>query len=80
MAYSLQPNNAISISTWLSDDQDTELDRLLPVLKRLAGERDVVQCLVQMKEDMKTHRRAFSVMAAEMEETAVQEKRCLTDT
>lgn len=80
MAYSLQPNNAVSISTWLSDDQDGELVRLLPLLEQLAGEGNVVQCLGRLKEDVKTHRRAFSVMAAELEETAVQEKRCLTDT
>ena len=79
LAYSLQPANAIPISTWLSDDSDTDLAQLLPLLEQLAEEDDVVQALMRLKEDVKTHRRAFSVMA-EMEETAVQEKRCLTDT
>ena len=78
LAYSLQPENGIPISTWIGDDQDKELIRLIPLLEQLAGEIDVVKELKWKRETVKTRRKAMSVM--EMEETAIQEKRCLTDT
>jgi RNA polymerase II subunit A small phosphatase-like protein len=42
-SYSFQPENAIPITSWYDDPEDTELYRLLPVLDRLARSRDVAE-------------------------------------
>jgi len=40
-SYMLQPQNAVPVTSWFFNQQDTELRELLPILKQLALEEDV---------------------------------------
>jgi RNA polymerase II subunit A small phosphatase-like protein len=44
-SYALQPQNAIPISSWFSDPNDTELVELIPFLERLKYVDDVTLVL-----------------------------------
>lgn len=47
-SYTLQPENAIPIRTYIDDEHDTELMKLIPLLESLAKESDVRQALQRL--------------------------------
>jgi len=44
-SYDSHPQNAIPIPSWFSDQQDTELQRLIPVLMKLKDVENIQSCL-----------------------------------
>ena len=60
MSYCFQPNNAIPILSWFSDTTDTELDKLIPVLKKIAKCQNVKDILKKIVKDGKVDYKCLS--------------------
>lgn len=54
IAYSLQPQNSLAISSFFGEEGDKELSRLLPVLRALSEAEDIFP-LLQAYRELKTH-------------------------
>lgn len=52
-SYRLQPENALPITSWFTDPEDTELFDFIPLLTGLAKIKDVRVVLSQVHEDHK---------------------------
>lgn len=50
MAYSFNPDNAVPITSWFDDKNDTELTEMIPLLKALSKEKSVPLTLRGLKE------------------------------
>lgn len=67
-SYSLQPENAIPILTWIDDPKDTKLHELAPVLELLSTANDVRQYIKKIvKDDKINYIQALKILKMEAE-------------